>query len=269
MGKGYLSQLCCLLALPLVLASCKEVKQEVEEAEDLVAKQMLQGIWVDDETDMPFMKIVGDSIYYSDSENLTASFFIKRDSFYVVGADTIPYAIDLQTEARFRFHQFADNIIALYHSETEEDSLYFIDKQEPLPIVTERIEKDSVVMYNGKRYRGYVFVNPSKMRVIKTSIGSSGMLVDNVYYDNIIHICVYTGATELYGRDITKQLFADYIPADFLNSSILADMDFMGVDGEGYHYDALVGDPESSISAAYQLNLTITPEKELRIQLAQ
>ena len=269
MGKGYWSLLCCLLILPLLLASCKETKKEEEKTENLIAKQMLQGIWVDDETDMPFMKIVGDSIYYPDAENLTASFFIIEDSLYVVGSDTIPYAIDLQTEARFRFHQFADNVIALYHSETDEDSLYFINKQEPLPLVTERIEKDSVVMYNGKRYRGYVFVNPSKMRVIKTSIGPSGMLVDNVYYDNVIHICVYTGATELYGRDITKQLFAEYIPSDFLSTSILADMDFKGVDAEGYHYEALVGDPESSVAAAYQLDLTITPEKEMRIELAQ
>lgn len=66
-------------------------------------------------------------------------------------------------------------------------------------------------MYKGTRYRGYVYINPSKMKVIKTVYSDEGIGVDNVYYDNVIHICVYEGKKLLYGKDITKkfsQLFS-------------------------------------------------------------
>ncbi|MBR1941198.1 MAG: DUF4738 domain-containing protein [Bacteroidaceae bacterium] len=268
MKRGYISLILMMLGWAAGLMSCSKQRSEAEETEDFAAKQMLQGIWLNDETDMPFMKVEGDSLFYPDAENLPSSFFIKHDTFFVIGVDTIPYQIELQTQERFRFLEFGNNLISLYHSDDEEDANFFQAAKEPLPIITERIEKDSVVMYDGKRYRGYVFVNPSKMRVIRTSIGPSGMLVDNVYYDNVIHICIYTGATLLYGKDVTKKDFADVIPANFLETSILADMDFMGVDDAGYHYQALVGDPESSASAAYLLNLTISEDKQLHISVA-
>ena len=60
-------------------------------------------------------------------------------------------------------------------------------------------------MYKGTRYRGYVYINPSKMKVIKTVYSDEGIGVDNVYYDNVIHICVYEGKKLLYGKDITKK----------------------------------------------------------------
>ena len=61
-------------------------------------------------------------------------------------------------------------------------------------------------MYKGTRYRGYVYINPSKMKVIKTVYSDEGIGVDNVYYDNVIHICVYEGRNLLYGKDITKKV---------------------------------------------------------------
>lgn len=60
-------------------------------------------------------------------------------------------------------------------------------------------------MHKGNRYHGYVYINPSKMKVIRTSYSEDGIGVDNVYYDNVIHICVYKGKEMLYGEDITKR----------------------------------------------------------------
>ena len=39
---------------------------ELEE-EDIAAKELLQGIWLDDETESPLMRVEGDTIYYADS----------------------------------------------------------------------------------------------------------------------------------------------------------------------------------------------------------
>ena len=44
-----------------------------------------------------------------------------------------------------------------------------------------------------------------------------GISMDNIYYDNVMHICVYEGKKSLYAKDITKQMFVDVIPTDFCN----------------------------------------------------
>ena len=36
-----------------------------QEKEDLSAKGLLQGIWLDDETESPLMRVEGDTIYYA------------------------------------------------------------------------------------------------------------------------------------------------------------------------------------------------------------
>ena len=59
----------------------------------------------------------------------------------------------------------------------------------------------------------------------------------------------------LYGKDITKKMFAGIFPTETLNQMILADMNFMGVNNKGYQYQATLCVPESSV---YSLaNITI------------
>ena len=71
----------------------------------------------------------------------------------------------------------------------------------------------------------------------------------------------------LYGQDITKQMFKDVFSDDFLNQTILADMNFVGVDNKGYHYQATLGIPESSV---YNLiNMTIDFNNKVSIKKAE
>ncbi len=125
----------------------------------------------------------------------------------------------------------------------------------------EVIKKDSVVVYKNTRYRGYVYINPSNMKVIKTTYSEEGMSVDNVYYDNVVHICVYEGKKLLYGKDIKKQMFSNMFSSDFIDQAVLADMKFMGVNSKGYHYQAILSIPESYIYGI--VNLTIDEDKKL------
>lgn len=82
----------------------------------------------------------------------------------------------------------------LHKSENPEDTLSFSSQEaEAIPTISEVVQKDSVVMYKGTRYRGYVYINPSKMKVIRTTYSDEGIGIDNIYYDNVIHICVYEG----------------------------------------------------------------------------
>lgn len=238
--------------------------------EDLLAKEMLQGIWLDDDTEAPLMKVVGDTIYYADLQSTPIYFKILKDTFYtygVAGNDVTRYLIDNQTEHSFGFHSFSDNIVKLHKSEDPNDSLAFSNRSTTIPNYTEVSKKDTVVFYNGTRYRAYVYVNPSKMRVVKTTYSEDGISMDNLYYDNVMHICVYEGKKSLYAKDITKQLFSNYVPEGFLQQAILSDMNFMGINRSGYHYQALICIPESSVCRV--MNLTAGFDGKLTISAAK
>ena len=54
-----------------------------QEKEDLSAKGLLQGIWLDDETESPLMRVEGDTIYYADVQSTPIAFKIIRDTLYL------------------------------------------------------------------------------------------------------------------------------------------------------------------------------------------
>ena len=228
---------------------------ELEE-EDIAAKELLQGIWLDDETESPLMRVEGDTIYYADVQSTPIAFKIIRDTLYTYGNDTTYYKIDKQAEHIFWFHSITDDVIKLHKSEDANDSIYFVRQELVIPAYTEVTKRDSVVTYNGTRYRAYVYINPSKMRVIKTTYSEDGISMDNVYYDNVMHICVYEGKKSLFASDITKQMFDKVVPEDFLVQAILSDTKFLKVDRNGFHYQAILAIPESSVYSIAELEIS-------------
>jgi len=93
------------------------------------------------------------------------------------------------------------------------------------------------------------------------------MIVDNVYFDNIIHICVFQGKQRLYAKDINKEMFENIIPADFLKMAILSDMSFMGVDSDGYHYQATVSMPDEL--SCYYVTILIDRQNNISFKLKE
>lgn len=256
--------------LAILLSACNSGKvshSSSGQKEDFSAKELLQGIWLDDETESPLMHVKGDTIYYADSQSAPITFKIIKDTLFTYGNDTTYYKIDKQAEHIFWFHSITDNMIRLHKSEDPNDSLSFVNQGLVIPTYTEVTKRDSIVNYNGTRYRAYVYINPSKMRVIKTTYSEDGISMDNVYYDNVMHICVYEGKKSLYASDITKQMFEEVVPADFIVQAILSDTKFVKVDRNGFHYQAVLSIPESSIycianlTVSFDGNLAITPAK--------
>lgn len=233
----------------LVLTSCHNAKKPATDSrvENKQAKQQLQGIWLDDDTDMPFLMVKGDSIYYADSQNEPVYFEIRKDTLYMRGSEETRYRIDKIGNYTLSFHSLTDDIVELHKSEDPADSTAFTDKDEAIPTYTEQTKRDSIVWYDNVRYRAYVYINPSKMKVINTSYSEDGIKMDNVYYDNVMHICVYKGKDCLYSRDFTKKYFAKYVSADFLQQAIFSDMTFVGIGKKGFHYQATLCVPESSV----------------------
>lgn len=259
-----------LLLLSLSFFSCNGGKKEVtnDAQEGVKAKEMLQGIWLDDEDDEILFKVQGDTIYYPDAENASVYFKIAKDTLYTYGKEVSKYKIDKQAEHLFWFHSLSDEIVKLHKSDDDSDSLMMMGKHtEVIPTYTEVTKRDSVVMYNGKRFRAYLYINPSKKKVVKTSYSDDGISIDNVYYDNVMHICVYEGRKMIYGRDITKTMLSEVIPKEFLADAILANMTFVGVRKEGFRYQATVKIPESSVCNL--VNLTISFDGKLTMTMAQ
>jgi len=253
-------------ALAVIVTSCTQNNKlsNFEKPEDTKAKQLLQGIWLDCDSEVPLMNIKGDTIYHSDPQNVPVYFKIIKDSLYTFGNTTTSYHIDRQTEYSFWFHSLSGNIIKLSKSENSEDSIAFSGRTlEIIPTYSETTQKDSIVFYNSTRYRAYVYINPSKMRVTKTIYSDEGLGVENIYYDNIIHICVYKGGEKVYAKDITKQMFDKVISTDFLSNAILADINFINISPSGFLYQANICVPESYVCQL--VNLRVSFDGKLNI----
>lgn len=254
--------MCMAWQLAWLLSSCgsrPSVAERLPE-EDREAKALLQGVWMNENTGQPMMRVEGDTIYYANHQNMPVAFRIVHDSIYLHGNTVVAYKIDRQSSWSFWFHSLSDDVVKLFKSDNDDDALAFADEEvEPIRTVSRVLQKDSVVIYRGTRYRGYVYVNPSTMKVVCSSCGEDGISVDNVYYDNVIHICVYEGRRQLYGKDFTKADFAHIFPPEQLSGMILSDMDFLGVDQRGYLYRALLSTPPE-VTVGRVVELVVSPD---------
>ena len=149
----------------------------------------------------------------------------------------------------------AGDVVKLVRSEDPNDSIYFIHRQAATLTYNEVVKKDTVVFHGGERYHCYVYVNPSRLKVYKTSYTDEGIAVENVYYDNVIHICVYKGKVCLFSRDYTRKSFTGLVPSGFLNQAILSNMVFSEADPHGCHFNATVCIPDDA--SCYMVNICV------------
>ena len=235
--------------------------------ENREAKAMLQGVWQDAETDEVLFMAEGDTVYFADPTSMPAYFRIVGDSIEL-GPNT--YRISKQTAHNFWFKNHAGDEVRLVKRDEAEDSEQQPDlsDQEPQIIsTTQVVNLDSVVMYGGQRYHWYVTVNPTRYRVTRTTYTPDGVAVENVYYDNIIHVSVFKGNQRLYSRDFNKKDFANNVPEDFLAQSILGNIRFDGVDAKGFHFNATVCIPDGE--SCYMVETLISLDGQLSMKLLE
>ena len=237
--------------MAICVLSCGRQKTQVADTvvqEDLKAKNMLQGVWLNADDEEPAMRVLGDTIFYPDSTSMPVCFQIYGDTIVLHGVNDVRYAIVRQSEHIFEFRNQNGDNVKFVKSDDEKATAQF-ETSEPLAINQNRlIKRDTIVMANGNRYHCYVQVNPTTYKVIKTTYNDDGVSVGNVYYDNIINLAVFQGTRRLYSSDFHKADFAQHVPEQFLKHSILSDMVFNRVDADGIHYSALICEPESPSS---------------------
>lgn len=253
-----------MLAVALFAMACNEKpKANVAADENREAKSMLQGIWVDDETSEVIFRVKGDTIFYPDSTTVPAYFKIVGDTL-IMGAQQNHYPVTKISANLFWFRNQNGDEVRLTRSSEPSDSLAFGQKVAFLQ-PKEVIKSDTVVTYGNERYHCYIAINPTTKKVFVTNYGDDGVGVDNVYYDNIVHISVYHGATKLYSSDIKKQMYSRYVSNGFLSQAILSNMTFNKIDAGGFHFDATICNPNGT--SCYLLDTKIDFKGKMAMEL--
>ena len=253
----------CLLVLSLV--ACRNTgRQQALATEDFAAKQRLQGVWIDSETQEVNFKISGDTIFYPDSTSQPATFKVVADTL-VIGNPPSRYPLVKLLNNVFVFKNQNGEEVKLMKSDSPDDDFAFEKRSAVVEVVNKIVKKDTVIQYGSERYHCYVTVNPTKYKVLRRTFNDDGVAVNNVYFDNIIHICVYNGAEKLYSSDLKKQMYEKYVPKDFLEQSVLGDVRVGKIDSQGVHFETIIGIPEETTN--YILDTRVSLDGKMKVFL--
>ena len=230
---------------------------------DTIAVAMMQGVWLDDLSGVQKLMVRGDSIYFPNRIDYPLFFKVISDTLFVHGGELAKYPIESMSETDMSFYTASGDLMSLRKSET--DSLLYGMLEQAEEPKHEVLEKDSIIFNQGVRYRGYVYINETDIKVTSPYISEDGIYMDNVFFDNVIHICVYKGKERLFGKDIRREMFEGIVPQEYLQFSILEDMNFIGVSSQGYTYSATVCSPGSP--SCYCVEVFVSKDGELTFTL--
>lgn len=245
---NWMRQLTTILIAVVLLVGCTHRQGDGSTAnndtESREAKEMMQGVWLDAESGDVSFRVKGDTIFYADSTSMPTYFKIIGDS--LIFSSGTKYFIEKQTQHLFWFKNQNGDIVKLEKSDDPDAISEFVHDTPRIMTYTHQVKIDSVVSYNGERYHWYIAINPTKYKVVKRTYNEDGMEVDNIYYDNIMHISVYKGAQKLYSSDFRKQQYSQKVPAGFLQEAILANMEYSHADAAGLHFTATLCIPDGA-----------------------
>ena len=257
-----------LILLLFLLTACGNKEKPITApVEDASAKKMLQGIWLDEESGEPSFRAEGDTIYYPDSTSAPVHFYIIADSIVLDGSRTLRYAILKQSANIFQFVNQNGEVVKLVKSVDKTDNEVF-ETEQPIALNQRKtIKRDTIVGTGNERYHCYVQVNPTTYKVYKQAYNDDGLQVDNIYYDNSIHVAVFRGNARVYTHDFHKQDFTRLVPKDFINQCILSDMVLKSSNAEGVHYEAQLAIPDTP--SIYLVDVAITYKGAMRMNIAE
>ena len=264
-----MKRLTTILISVALLASCTRQQGGSSiistEEESRESKQMMQGIWVDAESEEVSFRVKGDSIFYTDSTSMPAYFKIVADS--LIFSSGTKYHIEKQTEHLFWFRNQNGDLIKLKKSDDADAMNEFVHVTPKIMSYTHQVKNDSTVSYNGERYHWYIAINPTKYKVVRRTYNEDGLEVENIYYDNIMHISIYKGAQRLYSSDFRKNQFASKVPKDFLEEAVLGDMEYSHVDAAGLHFNATLCIPDGA--SCYLVETLISFKGEMSMKTVE
>ena len=247
-----------------MLWSCGNNAPQEESRE---AKALLQGTWMDNETEDVLFRMKGDTVYYADSTSMPAYFKVVGDTLYI-GKNT-GYHREKHTAHILWFKNQNGGLMKL--EKVDEEELRDVEEK-PQPETTIQsltgvLKRDTVVFKDGKRFHCYIAINPTRYKVTYQTVNEDGLSVDEVFYDNIVNICIVKDGYQIFKRDMHKKDYAGQVENDFLEKAILNDMNFKKVDAEGFHFTASLCQPNGA--SCYLVDNIIGEKGGIHFQLAE
>lgn len=222
----------------------------------------LQGVWVDADSQSPFIWVRGDSAFFADHTNMAARIRLSEDSLWI-GNES--YLVEERQLSNLALQTFSGNTVTLQKTQHPEDSLLFMLTPAEPAVYTERTDRDTVTFSGNRRLHSYVTINPTTRKVFRTIYNAEGMAIEKYSFDNVIHISVYEGKKCLFRSNLEKEDFSEFVPEAFLSQAILSDVLFGPTDARGAHFQAMVCIPDGA--ACYMIELTVSLDGELSMTL--
>ena len=252
------------IVLVVTLCNCGSNAPQVESRE---AKALLQGLWMDDETEDLLFRVKGDTVYYADSTSMPAYFKVVNDTLYI--GSNAGYHIEKQTAHVLWFKNQNGELMKL--EKVEEENMQDMEEKPHPPItvqtLTEVLKRDTVVFKEGKRYHCYIAINPTRYKVLFQTVNEDGLSVEEVFYDNIVNICIVKDGNQIFKRDMHKNDYAKQVKSDFLEKAILNDMNFVKADADGFHFTASLCQPNGA--SCYLVDTIISENGDVDFKLAE
>lgn len=255
-----------LCAFVLLFAGCSRSQKPVgKPVEDREAKRLMQGVWMDADTESPVFQMKGDTVYYADSTSMPAYFKVIGDTLYI--GTSLNYHIEKHTEHLLCITNSTGGTTKYVKSDDDSLDKVFEKSKPQVLTLTEVLKRDTVVFWNGDRYHLYIAINPTRYKVSRHTLNEDGLDVENVYYDNIIHLSIYKGGTQIFSRDFRKPLYEKKVPAHVLSQAILNNMEYDKTDAEGFHLRASVCIPDEA--ACYMVGHTVSFKGQLTTKVLE
>ena len=253
----------CVLTFAIFVGCGQKTADQLPESQE--AKQLLQGIWSDEETENLVFQMRGDSVYYPDSTSMPAYFRVYDDTLYI--GSSARYHIEKHTGHLLWFKGGDGELVKLVKGDGEEEQETFERNKAQILSLTDVLKKDTVVSYNGNRYHLYVAINPTKYKVVRHTLNEDGLDVENVYYDNIIHLSIFQGDHQLFSRDFRKQQYQQRVPAQFFDQAVLNNMEYSSADEKGLHFNVSLCTPGDA--SCYLIEHVVSLDGQLSTELIE
>lgn len=263
-----------IITLLLMLAACNSntgpAAPQADE-EDTQAKQLLQGIWVNEDDENPLFYMQGDSVYFPDNAGEPQHFAVITDTLIIYGTNHTKYPIERLADHLFIFrNQTGETIRLVKIDDGSYDSFFMTSSSRTTETTAElnqrrTLRTDTVVMAGDERYHCYLQVNPTTYKVYKSVYNDEGVEMENIYYDNTIYLAIFSGAQKLYSHEFTKADFAGHISEDILRQTILNDISIDKVAPTQISYRAQLALPDTPTSYILQVVVTLSPTPAMTI----
>lgn len=242
--------------LSVLLLSCRHYDSGYSwRHQDKDAKQMMQGIWIDDEEGVPVFMVKGDSVLFPDTTSMPMRVWIYQDSLYLQGNGVDRYLVTRQTEHVFRFvNQGGEEVKLVKVEDSRLQAAFFQERPYALNIFR-TLSLDTLVTVASQTYHCNIQVEPTSNRIIASSFTDQGIRVDNMYLNNNARVRVWRNQVPFYEHHFQKQEFSAFVPKEFLDKAILSNVLYDRADTAAVYLDAVIGIPDASSAFVIEMKI--------------